>query len=180
MNDLTCTIPVLETDRLILSAHHREDHAAVADMWSDTVVTHHVMAGQISTPRDSWMRMLAYLGLWPLLGYGYWAVREKSTGEYIGDIGFADFYREMEKDISHYPEAGWVFTKRAHGKGYAGEALGAILNWLKEVRGINECVCIIAPENKPSIRLAERNGFRPQETLRMNHKSVIFYHVTLD
>ena len=117
MNDLTCTIPVLETDRLILSAHRREDHAAVADMWSDTVVTHHVMAGQISTPRDSWMRMLAYLGLWPLLGYGYWAVREKSTGEYIGDIGFADFYREMEKDISHYPEAGWVFTKRAHGKG---------------------------------------------------------------
>lgn len=81
MNDLTCTIPVLETDRLILSAHRREDHAAVADMWSDTEVTHHVMAGQISTPRDSWMRMLAYLGLWPLLGYGYWAVREKSTGE---------------------------------------------------------------------------------------------------
>lgn len=84
MNDLTCTIPVLETERLILSAHRREDHAAVADMWSDTAVTHHVMAGQISTPRDSWMRMLAYLGLWPLLGYGYWAVRRKAPESISG------------------------------------------------------------------------------------------------
>lgn len=86
----------------------------------------------------------------------------------------------MEKDISRYPEAGWVFAPRAHGKGYAGEALGAILTWLKEVRGISECVCIIAPENKPSIRLAERHGFRLRDTLTMNHKSVIFYHLTLD
>ncbi|XKD93628.1 hypothetical protein ACISK3_02700 [Morganella morganii] len=67
-NDLIYTIPVPETGRLILSAHRREDHAAVTDMWSDSAVTHHIMAGQVSTPCDSRMRILAYLGR---SGYGY-------------------------------------------------------------------------------------------------------------
>ena len=180
MNDLMCTIPALETDRLILSAHRKTDHKDVAALWADRTVTHYIMAGQRSTSRDSWMRMLSYLGLWPLLGYGYWAVRDKRTGRYMGDIGFADFYRELDTDISQYPEAGWVFAPWAQGQGYAGEALDAILNWLKNVRGINECVCIISPDNQPSVNLAERHGFRQKEILGMDYKSVILYHLTID
>lgn len=118
--------------------------------------------------------------LWPLLGYGYWAVRDKRTGRYMGDIGFADFYRELDTDISQYPEAGWVFAPWAQGQGYAGEALDAILSWLKNVRGINECVCIISPDNQPSVNLAERHGFRQKEILGMDYKSVILYHLTID
>ena len=105
------------------------------------------------------MRLLRYRGLWPLLGYGYWAIREKATGRYMGDLGFADFYREMEPSIAGIPEAGWVMARWAHGQGYATEALAGACGWLDAQENFPKCVCITTVENTASIRVARKNGF---------------------
>jgi hypothetical protein len=34
-----------------------------------------------------------YIGHWALMGFGYWVIEEKATGEFVGDVGFADFKR---------------------------------------------------------------------------------------
>lgn len=65
---------------------------------------------------------MRYVGHWALLGYGYWAVRDKQSGEYLGSIGFSNFLRDITPALDA-PEMGWTLVSSAHGKGYATEAL---------------------------------------------------------
>jgi RimJ/RimL family protein N-acetyltransferase len=55
-----------------------------------------------------------------------------------------------------------------HGKGYATEAVKAILGWAEDHFGKVRMVCIIDPDNTPSLRVAERCGFR--ECARTTYK----------
>ncbi len=151
-------VPVLETERLRMRAHSIDDFPALKAMWSAEAVTHYI-GGKPMRPDECWTRLLRYRGLWPLLGYGYWAVEEKASGLFIGDVGFADFHRLIEPPISGIPEMGWVLAPEAHGKGYASEAVRAALHWF-DAQGLGRSVCIIDPGNEPSLRLAARNGFR--------------------
>ena len=47
-----------------------------------------------------------------------------------------------------------------HGRGYAGEALGAVHAWADAALG-RRTVCMIAPANLASIAVARRCGYRP-------------------
>jgi RimJ/RimL family protein N-acetyltransferase len=151
--------PVLETDRLVLRAHLRDDFDDSAAMWADPQVVTYV-GGKPSTREESWSRFLRYGGLWPMLGFGYWCVRERATGRFVGEVGFADFHREMSPSLASAPEAGWVLAAHAHGKGYASEAIGGALSWLDRSPHRGRSVCIIAPENAASIRVALKAAYR--------------------
>jgi len=165
--------PLLETNRLLLTPHVVDDFASLAARWADPEVTRHI--GKPSTPRESWERLLRYRGLWPLLGYGIWAVREKDTGRYAGDVGFADLHREIEPSIDGIPETGWVLSPWAHGKGYASEALNAALGWLEREVKCDRAVCLIAPENLPSKRVAEKAGFGNPLMVQFNGSECLLY-----
>ena len=112
--------PVLETPRLRLRPHRVEDFEALANLWADPAVTRFI--GKPSTREESWARLLRYGGLWPLLGFGYWAVEDRETGAYLGDVGFADFHRALDPAPPALPEIGWVLAPAAHGRGLATEA----------------------------------------------------------
>ena len=167
-------VPALETERLRLRAHRADDHAACLAIWSDPEVTRYI-GGRPFTSEEVWKRLLQYTGLWNLLGYGYWAVEEKSSGRYIGDIGYADFRRDMAPSLEGMLEFGWVLAPSAHGRGYASEAVAAVTAWGDRHFGALRAVCIIAPENLPSIRVAEKAGFRRwQETTYHGSPTLVF------
>jgi RimJ/RimL family protein N-acetyltransferase len=169
------TVPILETERLRLRAHCLEDFAACANLWADPVVTRYI-GGVPLTAEESWARLLRYAGHWALLGFGYWVVEEKTTGEFIGEIGFADLKRDLDPPLGDLPEAGWVFSPTVHGRGYATEALRAILCWGDAHFAAAHTVCIIHPENAASIRVAGKCGYR--EALRTTYKgkpTVVFF-----
>lgn len=167
-------VPVIETERLRLRAHRAADHADCLAIWSDPEVTRYI-GGRPFTAEEVWKRLLQYAGLWSLLGYGYWAVEEKSTGRYIGDIGVADFRRELEPSLSGMLEFGWVLAPHAHGKGYASEAVAAVVAWGEQHFPALRAVCIISPENLPSIRVAEKAGFRHwQDTTYHGSATIVF------
>jgi RimJ/RimL family protein N-acetyltransferase len=155
----------IETGRLVLDGHRREDFEALCELWADPEVVRHI-GGRPSTRQESWVRLLRYAGFWPLLGYGYWAVREKATGRYMGNVGFHDMCRDIEPSIFGIPEAGWVLAPWAHGQGFAGEALAAALAWLDGETSHTASVCLIAPGNTASIRLAERHGYGETRMVR--------------
>ena len=152
-------VPVLETARLRLRGHRPEDHAACAAVWGDAEVTR-FLGGRAFTSEEVWRRMLSWRGLWSMLGYGFWAVEEKGGGRYVGDIGFADFRRELDPSLAGMLEFGWILSPAVHGKGYASEAVAAATAWASQELPQMRAVCIIAPENLASIRVAERAGFR--------------------
>lgn len=126
-------------------------------MWADPVVKLHI-GGRPSTSEESWFRLLRYGGLWPLLGFGYWAVEERATGRFVGDVGFADFHREVTPSFDGAPEAGWVVASWAHGRGYGTEAVRAALAW-GDAHFTVPAVCMIDPGNDASIKVASKCGF---------------------
>ena len=150
--------PTLETERLVLRAHRVEDYAASAALWAEPVVARYI-SGVPSTPQESWYRLLRYAGHWLMLGFGYWVVEEKATGNFLGEVGFADYKRDIEPPIEGIPEAGWVFAGSAHGKGFAIEAVQAIHVWGANNFKTSRSACLIHPENEPSIRLAAKVGY---------------------
>jgi len=152
-------VPVVETQRLRLRCHRLEDFANCASMWGDALVTRHI-GGKPLTREESWARLLRYVGHWALLGFGLWAVEERESGDYVGDIGFANFQREIQPQLPDVPEMGWVLAPRAHGKGYATEAVRAAAGWGDTRFSGSQTFCLIHPENTASLRVAEKCGFR--------------------
>lgn len=165
--------PVLETERLILRPFLPEDLDGQAAALGDPGVMRH-LGGPIEAREDVWRRMLAGLGTWPMLGYGYWAVRRRDDGVYLGNLGFADFKRDMRPSIEGLPEIGWLLAAHAHGQGYAAEGVAAALDWADRSLNAPQIVAIIDPENTPSIRLAERAGFSQEAAVYRDAAILLF------
>jgi RimJ/RimL family protein N-acetyltransferase len=170
----TALAPALETARLKLRGHGLADFAASAAMWADPVVTRHI-GGKPLTEEECWSRLLRYIGHWALLGFGYWAVEEKTTGSFIGEVGFADHKRDIEPPLKDTPEIGWVIATQFHGQGYATEAVRAAIAWGDAHFGAAPTACIIDPENLASIRVAEKCGYRKSHPATFKgHSTLVF------
>lgn len=175
-------VPILETDRLRLRGHRLEDFLSCAALWADPIVTRYTVGKPLSG-EDVWARMLRYVGHWAWMAFGPWVIEEKATGNFVGEMGFVDWKRDIQPSLRGIPELGWVLASQAHGQGYATESVRAALAWGKAhftstaVRSrlafapeliSAQMVCIIHPDNVRSIRVAEKCGFR--EVLRTTYK----------
>ena len=109
-----------------------------------------------------------------MLGYGYWAMEEKASGDFVGEIGFAEYRREIVPPL-YAPESGWIVSPSAHGKGIATEALTTIIEWGDAHLSADRTVCIITPENKASIRVAEKCGYHEARTLTYQNSPVLLF-----
>ena len=142
-------------------------------MWADPQVVRHI-GGRPFTREEVWTRLLRAAGLWALLGYGYWVARERESGGFVGELGFADFRRELEPPLGEAPEAGWALAAAMHGRGYASEALEAVHAWADLALCVRT-VCMIAPANLASIAVARRCGYRHYaETLYKGSPTTLF------
>ncbi|ULH18308.1 GNAT family N-acetyltransferase (plasmid) [Deinococcus sp. KNUC1210] len=158
------TAPTLTTDRLLLRGHQPNDLDACVALWQDPAVIQYT-TGQPLARQDVWTRLLRHPGHWALFGYGYWLVFEQTTGRFVGELGLARFKRTLldnQPEFDALPEAGWVLMPWAHGRGYAREAMTAVLKWHDQQRIADRSFCIIQPENVPSLRLADLLGYQPQ------------------
>lgn len=89
-------------------------------------------------------------------GYGMWVVRDKRTGALIGRAGME--HREIQGEM--VIELGYVIGKEYQRQGYAYEVCNAIIGYASEQLCLDEIHCFIHPDNYPSIRLAEKLGFK--------------------
>lgn len=166
--------PVLETERLRLRPFRESDLEVQAAAMADPEVVR-FLGGSPLSREDTWRRMLCGPGMWDMLGYGYWAVERREDEAYLGQLGFADFKRDIAPSIEGLPEMGWVFAPSAQGQGYCTEGVKAALAWADGSLPVKEIPAIIAPENAASIRVAERCGFsRAEETSYRDEPILIF------
>jgi RimJ/RimL family protein N-acetyltransferase len=166
-------IPVLHTERLSMRAHRADDLEACLAMWSDPVVTRYI-GGKPSTRQQTWSRLVNYAGQWALLGFGYWVLEEKTTGRFAGELGFADFQRDIAAPMRDVPELGFALASHAHGKGYASEAVGAVLAWGDRNLTSPRTVCLIDEENAASLRVAQKGGYAIVERATFNERPTLF------
>ncbi len=149
----------LETERLLLRQWQAKDFEPFAEYYAAEQTARWV--GGVASRDQAWRRMASQIGHWVLLGFGYWAVEEKETGDFAGCVGL---WRSPE-----WPELelGYWLVPAAWGKGYATEAGAAARDFAWEVVHAESLVSYIAPENEASKRVAERLGARFEETLEL-------------
>jgi RimJ/RimL family protein N-acetyltransferase len=78
-------------------------------------------------------------------------------GKLIGDCGF----RVLEAE-PRQAEIGITLAPEVQGKGYAGEALQALLHYLLVTLGKHRVFGSVDPENLPSMKLLQRVGMRKE------------------
>ncbi len=143
-------------------------------MWAHPDVTRHI-GGRPFTHEEVWGRVLRYIGHWSALGFGYWAIREKSTQRFVGELGFADFKRDLQPPLDGTPEIGWALSPWAHGQGFASEAVRAVGVWGDANLGSLRTVCLISPANRASIRVAEKCGYAEYERTTYKGEPTILF-----
>jgi RimJ/RimL family protein N-acetyltransferase len=161
------TIPLLETERLILRGHRHDDFQPFMQMWADEDVARYI-TGKAFTEEESWSRFLRNIGQWEALGFGFWAVEEKATRRFIGQIGYVEAYRAIEPSLKGVPEIGWSLAPSTQKRGYALEGARAALAWGEQHFGDKPIRCIISPQNVASLKLAKKLGF--VELVRTTYK----------
>ena len=150
--------PSLETGRLRLRAWRKGDREPYFRILQEPAV-HRYFGPEPMGMEESWRRLTAAVGSWQLVGFGGWAVERKSDGKLLGMLALFTGWRDLEPEFGDDPEMGWIFATEAHGKGLAGEACAAALEWADANLPPSPIWAIIAPANAPSIKLAEKLGF---------------------
>ncbi len=165
--------PTLTTDRLLLRPFEEADFPHAAAMWGDADVVRYI-GGKTRSPQEVWFASVRGRGMWDVKGYGGWSVIDRETGTYLGEVGFSDFKRGIEPDLSQWPEAGWTFGRASWGRGIGSEAVKLIHAWLDETQP-GQSVCVIDEDNIASRRVAEKAGygFWTLSTLR-DHPVTVF------
>ena len=152
-------VPVLETARLMMRGYRADDFPAYEAMCQEPGF-YRYLSHEPMPPEEVWKMLLRSAGHWALMGYGFWAIEEKSTGNFIGTIGYIHLKRDLEPAIGDAPEVGWVLAPAVHGQGYATEAVAAAIAWGDAYFNRARTVCIIHPDNQPSLRIAQKFGYR--------------------
>ncbi len=163
---------IVETGRIRLRPHGYSDFADVAALWADPSVIEHIMPEPLSRS-EAWTRLLRYVGHLAMLPYGYWVVEDRTSREFLGEVGFADWKREINPSIEGLPEIGWVIKSPAQRQGLATEAIQAALNWADQNIDAPHTVALISPAHDISMKLARRFGFGEPETGSLRNSSVL-------
>ena len=142
--------PVIETERLILRVPRIEDFDAYAAMGEDAENMRFI--GGPAPRAVAWRKFLQMPGAWVLQGFAMFAIIEKSSGRWLGQLG------PWRPEGWPGTEVGWAFDRAAQGRGYATEAGRAAIDWSFETLGWSEVIHSIHPDNLPSQALAQRLG----------------------
>ena len=152
-------LPVLTTARMTLTPVAVSDFDDLKAIWADEGFTR-AITGRALSAEEVWFRLLRDLGHWQAMGHGNWSMRLTATGDYVGSVGVLNYLRHLEPAFDA-PELGWGTATAFQGQGLAREGLEAALAWADTVLGAARTVCMINPDNAPSLKLAERVGYRP-------------------
>ena len=162
----------LETERLRLRMFRESDLEAYARMCADPEVMRHLGDGKTLSRADAWRQMAGILGHWHLRGYGLWAVEERATGMLVGRIGHIN--------PEGWPgfELGWMLGREHWGKGYATEGARAALDHAFVALDRAHVISLIRPDNRASVRVAERLGERLEGRVQLFGGDALVYGIS--
>jgi RimJ/RimL family protein N-acetyltransferase len=97
------------------------------------------------------------LRLYRTYRYGLWVLSDDAG--FAGDCGLTPQVVDGVTEL----EVGYHVRTAAQGRGYATEAAAACRDYARTVLGAPRLIAIIHPDNRPSQRVAEKVGLRPEK-----------------
>ncbi|MDN4491926.1 GNAT family N-acetyltransferase [Ureibacillus aquaedulcis] len=132
----------LETDRLQIIPCTKETFQIAANQ-------NYINGPQISNHLENLIKEPS------LLYWGCWFVVRKSDDQVLGDIGF-----KGKPDENGTVEVGYGFLEEYWGKGYATEAVGALMAWAFNESKVEKIKAETLKDNHGSMRVLEKLGMQ--------------------
>ena len=149
----------IESERLKLRQWHADDFEALAEFYK--LESNAKYVGGVKNNDEAWRALATHMGHWQLNGFGYWAVDEKASGEFVGCVGLWQSNGWPELELGY-----WV-VPQYQGKGYALEAALRCKLYANEEMNAPSLVSYIDATNQPSIKLAEKMGAQFEKTIEL-------------
>ncbi len=152
------TLPaVLRTERLLLRPFAHDDAVALFRIFSDEQVVRFWSAGAWTEIAQAEKMIEEALLAYREGGLSRYAIALADTGELIGICNLRGFFEQNRRC-----ELGYALGSAHWGRGYAFEALDALLGHAFSALDMNRIEADIDPRNDASARLLERLGFRQE------------------
>lgn len=150
------TLPVMETERLVLRSLRVDDADALHPMYSDADANTYGSHPSTTTPEESRARLEKAIAdpTWRA-----WAITLKGDNTAIGTVAC------YEKRQGKVTEIGYVLKRAFWGRGIVTEAVAAMIDLLF-AEGQRRVFADTDPDNKTSIAVLERLGFTLEARLR--------------
>ena len=160
------SLPELETSRLVLRPLKMRDAGDIYAYASDPDVARYVLWEPHKSVADTrnyirCIRALYHRGL-----PASWAVTLRESGQVIGTIGFMWY-----SDVNSAAEVGYSFSKAHWNKGYATQALRAVVGSVFGSIPVNRLEAQHDVRNPASGRVMEKCGMRKEGVLRQRIKN---------
>lgn len=163
----------IQTERLILRPIDKQDAVAVFAYRADAVANRYQgwIPETIDDVTDFIQNRVCRLPNCPGTWYQL-VIENKEDSAIIGDIGIHFVDHENQQ-----VELGITLAKQYQGKGFASEAMSAVIDFLFTELNKHRITTSIDPQNTSSIRLVQRLGFRQEAHFR---KSILLNGVWVD
>ena len=161
----------IETARLRLVPLDARWSGDLFAMFADPAVADWLFLTGPPTREQVDKRVETYGDFWRERGYGLFAALEKGSGAFVARVG-ALFTPETGR-----VEIGWSTTSRAWSKGYATEAAAASIAFTFANSTLDALDCYLRPDNTASRRVAEKVGFRYQDTRFLYDRVLRYYRM---
>ena len=170
------TAHLIDTERLRIGPVTTDDADIMLAIWNDPAFIHNVNDKGVRTleeARDAIatgpQKMFAEHGVGP-----FW-MELREDGTRIGICGL------FKRENIEYPDIGFALLPDWVGKGFAGEAAQAVVQYARDVLELPALTAIVSPRNAPSIRLIEKLGLQLDGLIRMpgDDEDVQLYSMSL-
>ncbi|WP_234534482.1 GNAT family N-acetyltransferase [Paenibacillus pseudetheri] len=151
----------LHTERLHLRKMKVSDSPSLFKVWSDPEVTE-FMNIDCFTDESQAKDMIKFLDEFSLENKAIrFSIIEMESNEIIGSCGFNSLDFENEK-----AEIGYDIARAFWGRGYASEAISALLDYAFSTLKLNRIEGKVEPENVNSVKVLQKLNFMFEGTLR--------------
>lgn len=161
------------TKRLILRRFQPGDYEDYCEMLTQKEVSKWLGNGKEFSREDVKRTMDAFERRWEQNGYGVWAVINKEDNKLIGQCGFLPIANSTEIELLY------AFSSKCWGHGFASEAAEAAIAYAKEIYKWNSLVALAYNDNKSSINVLTKQGFKYIEDQEHFGVKLAYFNLTL-
>ncbi|MDX6280514.1 MAG: hypothetical protein QOH03_1585 [Kribbellaceae bacterium] len=149
----TWPVGALETGRLVLREARELDRDGLVALLS-SVEAYRYLGGAMP-PEQAAEVVRAPYGT----RHGSFVIRENESGEFVGAVNLKRRDQDWPGSMGGALDMGYLLLPEYWGKGYAQEAVGAVLRWLPTVVPDKQVVAVTQSANEASLRLLKKLGF---------------------
>ncbi|MEW6129364.1 MAG: GNAT family N-acetyltransferase [Acidobacteriota bacterium] len=153
---------ILQTERLNLRQLTIDDGEFIVELLNQPSFIQNIGDRGVRTLDDAHQYILTGpVASYEKFGFGLYLVELRESATAIGLCGLLK--REALDDV----DIGYAYLPAHWGKGYAFEAASAVLNYGKNMHGLNRVVAVVSPDNYGSIKVLEKLGLKFERMVQL-------------